>query len=73
MKSKQIDGIWFKGQYAVALEQLLKGETITINNFNNGGWEPTIKIARFIELLNYTKLNVKIEGDSLRQTTIKLE
>ena len=73
METMLIDGIWFKGQYAAAVKKLLGGEEITINNFNNGGWEPTIKLKRFIELVNYTKLNVVVKGDSLRQTTIKLE
>lgn len=73
MKTIQQDGIWFKGQYAAALKSLLEGKEININNFNNGGWEPTIKLKRFIELVNYTKLKVDVKGDSLRQTTIKLE
>ena len=72
MKTILQDGIWFRGQYAEALERLLKGKEITMNDFFNGGWEPTVKISRFIKLLNYTSLKVEIKGDSLRQTTIKL-
>ena len=67
------DGIWFKGQYANALKLLLEGREININSFKNGGWEPTVKLKRFIELVSYTKLTRNIEGDSLRQTTIKLK
>lgn len=73
METMLIDGIWFKGQYAPAVKRLLEGQTITINNFNNGGWEPTVKLKRFIKLINYTKLEVVVSGDSLRTTTIRLK
>lgn len=73
MKTIKQDGIWFRGQYAEALERLLKGNVITMRDFNNGTWEPTSQIARFIGLLNYTKLELEISGESLRQKEIRIK
>lgn len=73
MKSIKCNGIWFKGQYADAINDLLNGKEVTLKNFNNGGWEPTIQMSRFLELLQYTNLKVEIRGESLRQKIIKLE
>lgn len=73
MKTIKQDGIWFRGQYAEALERLLKGYVITMKDFKNGKWEPTTQIARFIGLLNYTKLELEISGESLRQKEIRIK
>ena len=72
MKTIKLNGIWFRGQYANALERLLKGDVITMRYFKNGGWEPTSQIARFIWLLKNTELEIDISGESLRQKEIKL-
>lgn len=73
MKSLKQDGIWFKGQYAEALHELLNGKEITLKSFNNGGWEATTQMSRFLELIGYTNLKVEIKGESLRQTKIRME
>lgn len=71
MKTIKVNNIYFKGQYADALELLQNGEDITMANFNNGKWEPTSKVARFLNLLKLAKINYLIEGQSLRKMIIR--
>lgn len=68
----KVDSVLFKGQYAVALTTLQSGSTITMADFHNGSWEPTMQVQRFIQLLRQTNLAFKISGNSARTTRIWL-
>lgn len=70
MKNIQVNKISFRGQFGEALESFNKGEKITIRNFNNGTWEPTVKVTRFINLLKKANIKFNIVGDSIRTTVI---
>ena len=70
MKVIRHNNVYFKGQFARALEKLLRGETVTLSDFTNGGWEPTVKVVRFKELLDSAEVGYKDKGESLRTCQI---
>lgn len=65
------NGVTFKGQYKRALISFLEGETIELNNFDNGAWEPTVQIQEFIRRLDKVGLAYNLTGKSIRQYKIK--
>ena len=58
--------IYFKGQFAKAFEKLLRGEVVTLGDFTNGGWEATVKVRRFKDLLDESEVKYEDKGESLR-------
>lgn len=72
MKTIKTNNVLFKGQFAKALEDMQKGYNITLNNFNNGTWEPTSKVAHFLYLLNKAGIDYNKAGISLRQTVLSI-
>lgn len=73
MKNIKLNGVQFRGQFGEALEKLQSGEVITMNNFSNGGWEPTSKVERFLSLLKVANVDFENKGNSLRTVNIKLK
>lgn len=71
MKTIIINKIQFRGQFGEAIERFNQGEEITMADFNNGKWEATSKVSRFLTLLNLAEIPYKKEGDSLRTLIIK--
>ena len=72
MKVLKVNGVLFKGQYADGVEKLMKHKELTVNDFNNGSWEATTQLKRFIELVESANMNAIIEGECLRRATVKL-
>lgn len=72
MKSINVNGVNFRGQFANAYELLEKGHTINMGNFNNGSFEPTTKVKRFLMLIEKAGVKSEITGESLRSTKIKM-
>jgi len=71
MKTINVNGISFRGQFAENYEFLMKGEQIIdISCFKNGAWEPTTKISRFMDLLDKAKVEYIRRGESLRTTEL---
>ena len=71
MKTINVNGISFRGQYADNYEFLMKGDQIVdMSYFSNGSWEPTSKISRFIDLLDKAKVDYVRRGESLRTTEL---
>ena len=70
VQTEKINGVWFRGQFLIALKELEKGGQITIADFKNGAWESTSKLQRFIDLLNQANITYKRYGSSLRSSVI---
>ena len=66
----KVNGVLFRGSYAEAYKAFEKGNKINMNYFNNGAWEPTTKVSRFIALLKKANIQFKTEGKSIRSTKI---
>lgn len=73
MKTINVNGISFKGQFAENYEFLMKGNKVSLWNFSNGSWEPTTKISRFMHLLNQAGIEYNKIGDSLRNTELTIK
>ena len=74
MKIIRINDVCFRGQYANAIEKLMRGEEVTINDFYNGKYEATNKVKRFISLLEMARIKYNMrrnENGSIRSTVFK--
>ena len=75
MKVLKYEGITFKGQYGDALQMLLEGKVIDMDDFYNGSWEATKQLGNFISKLKQTNINYVVNSNSnnsLRSTKISL-
>jgi hypothetical protein len=68
LKTIQVNGIWFKGQYAEAYELFDMGKEITLENFHNGSYEATTPLIRFRELLSKAQINHHVRYKSARRS-----
>ena len=74
VKIVRINDVCFRGQYAYAIEKMMNGEEITIDDFYNGKYEATNKVKRFISLLEMARIKYDMrrnENDSIRSTVLK--
>ena len=72
MKMIRHNEVWFRGQFGLALEKLLRGEVVALSDFSNGGWEATVKVKRFKLLLDMAEISYEDSGESLRTASIML-
>lgn len=73
MKIIRINEVWFRGQYAEAVDYLLEGHSLDISDFNNGTYEATTQIQKFMSLLDEAKIAYDVETNargSIRSTII---